>query len=52
MFVGDEKLQADTARYEDMKEPFLMVRPIQIKNDVGAAREQKFRLCHTLRKTQ
>jgi hypothetical protein len=51
MFAGDENLQADTARYEDMKELFLMARPTQMKNDVGAAREQKFRLFHTLRKT-
>jgi hypothetical protein len=50
--VGDTNLQADTAMYVNMKELLLMWRPIHNKKNIGAARQQKFRIIHSLRKTQ
>jgi len=52
MFVGDTNLQADTAMYVNMKQLLLMRRPIHNKKNVRAARQQKFRTIHALRKTQ
>jgi hypothetical protein len=51
MYVGNKNLQADTATY-DMKQLLLMGRPIQNHENVGTARQQKFRLIHALRQTQ